>query len=183
MAVGFDRTLIETIAQEAGVSTVTVHNYFGTKSGLLLAIVAEEDSRFLTMMRALLDQTFGSLPHLAEAFARDLFLTIDRGLGRQTWRQIISSAIRETNSASTSAYRALDAKLIDLLAHGVERLRGAGQIDAGHDSRTIADAVFRSIRDRTISFACNEDWSVDHAAGLVARDVGALIGVRSQRAA
>jgi AcrR family transcriptional regulator len=40
---GFEKTTIEGIAQASGVSGVTVHNYYGTKSGILLALVAEND--------------------------------------------------------------------------------------------------------------------------------------------
>ena len=40
---GFEKATIEGIAQAAGVSGVTVHNYYGTKSGILLALVAEND--------------------------------------------------------------------------------------------------------------------------------------------
>ena len=44
---GLENITIEGIADLAGVSSVTVHNYYGTKSGILLALVAESDRELL----------------------------------------------------------------------------------------------------------------------------------------
>ena len=47
MEAGYEGTTIDGIAEEAGLSGVTVHNYYGTKSGVLMAVVAESDRELL----------------------------------------------------------------------------------------------------------------------------------------
>ena len=70
---GLENITIEAIADIAGVSGVTVHNYYGTKSGVLLALVAESDRELLeTLAEKLMGKPTG-LIDLVLKFATFVF--------------------------------------------------------------------------------------------------------------
>ncbi len=81
---GLENITIEAIADIAGVSSVTVHNYYGTKSGVLLALVAESDRELLeTLTEKLMGKSKG-LIDLVLKFATFVF---DHTLTHLNFRQ------------------------------------------------------------------------------------------------
>ena len=58
---GYEKTTIESIAVAAGVSGVTVHNYYGTKAGVLLALVIESDKQLIARLNESLPRNEGAI--------------------------------------------------------------------------------------------------------------------------
>ncbi|MBU2960175.1 TetR/AcrR family transcriptional regulator [Citreicella sp. C3M06] len=159
---GYGATTVEDIAAAAGVSHVTVHNYYGTKAGVLLAMVAQSDAQLLDRLAAALPAQADALT-LTVAFARQIMLHADQGLGRATWRQVLAAVAAEAGSAAAAEYAALDGALVQALA---QRL----------DAASAAAALFDLINARFQRFVTS-DQSVDAACDALRRDLSALLSL------
>jgi len=120
---------VEAIAESAGVSAVTVYNYYGTKRGLLLALVGQSDDILIGKIDAFMaDPPNDPL----EAFAGISIVIRDHNLGylkRPIWRHVIATSVIEGSSDFGRSYAALDQKLGQLFGHLFEILARRGALD------------------------------------------------------
>ena len=77
---GYEKTTIESIAEATGVSGVTVHNYYGTKAGVLLALVVESDEELIQKLSESLPQEDIDLVEWAH-----LWLLLERRLAARAY--------------------------------------------------------------------------------------------------
>ena len=163
---GYGATTIEQIALAAQVSHVTVHNYHGTKAGVLLAIVAQSDAQLVARLETALPQGADPLT-LVTAFAREIMQHADAGLGRALWRQVLAGVAAEAGSAAAAAYQRLDDALAQVLA---------GRL--GPRNRPAAPALFDLINARFHRFVASDSATADDAAAALRRDLAALLALR-----
>jgi len=112
---GYEAVTIESIAAEAGLSAVTIYNYYGSKANLLLELVRESDVRLIEKLHALK----GDLPEeMIDGVAE--FGTIMRYhamtyLTKPTWREVLVASILQGGAQFGTSYRRLDGALIDIM--------------------------------------------------------------------
>ena len=76
---GYERTSVDTIAAEAGVSKRTIYNRYGDKENLFLSVLRETYAAMLTTFRAIADKHLGEVTDVEQdltAFARETAHTV-----------------------------------------------------------------------------------------------------------
>ena len=173
---GLENITIEAIADIAGVSSVTVHNYYGTKSGVLLALVAESDRELLeTLTEKLMGKPKG-LIDLVLKFATFVFDHTLTHLNKAIWRQVFAASVSDTDPRFGTLYRELDDQLARVLINEVEGLIATGRVAAATSPVDLGRALFNLQNMRFIEFISNDDLSKAEALQSLKRDLVALFG-------
>jgi AcrR family transcriptional regulator len=153
---GIDNITIEAIADIAGVSGVTVHNYYGTKSNILLALVAESDSELLeTMARDLVGRSDGVVDLVLQFFEIICAHTLTH-LDKAIWRQVIAASVSATEPRFGKLYHELDDRLANVLIREIIRLKELGEIYPAADFVHLGWALFNVQNARFIEFVSTD---------------------------
>lgn len=171
---GLDNITIEAIAEIAGVSGVTVHNYYGTKSGVLLALVAESDRALLATFDAAL---VGQAKGLTDLVLRFAGIICDHTLGhldKAIWRQVIASSVSDSDPRFGELYHDLDRRLAEVLAREIAGLQAAGKLAPAVSPSDLGKALFNVQNMRFIQFISSDAVTRDEILDLLGRDLGAL---------
>lgn len=113
---GIDATTMADIAAAAGISAPTVFNYFGSKDGILIAMITEgtmearENDRTLHWREG--DDLVGLITGL---FLRVSTRTLEIA-GKRVWRYAEAAVIRHPEADFSRQYAAVSAALIDVVA-------------------------------------------------------------------
>lgn len=175
---GLEDITIEAIAEIAGVSSVTVHNYYGTKSGVLLALVAESDRQLLeTLQRELAGKT-NNLVNLLEAFLDIICQHTLTHLDKAIWRQVIASSVNDTDPRFAKVYTALDERLADVLITEIKGLQAAGHVSPAINPGDLGKALFNLQNMRFIEFIATDMVSKDSVVEALKRDITALLAAK-----
>ncbi|WP_377297694.1 TetR/AcrR family transcriptional regulator [Rhizobium sp. SGZ-381] len=164
---------IESLAYEAGISGVTVYNYFGHKAGLLLALVEEGDrklTRQLIEEQAQLTQDAPNFLGYCADFAQRLRLHATGNLPKPVWREILAASIQSGSEEFGRSYQALDRALTDFLAHWARVCLKAGTLPAGVDPDALADTVFLLQNARFQQFMSDDSLTDAEIDTLMRRD-------------
>lgn len=135
---GIDATTMADIAAAAGISAPTVFNYFGSKDGVLIALISEgtmearEQDRLLHWRD---DKDLGAL--IVELFLRVSSRTLDIA-GKRVWRYAESAAIRNPETELASQYQSVSEALIDVVAEFFDGLALKTRSGAPASSRFLA---------------------------------------------
>lgn len=172
---GPENTTIDSIAERAGVSGVTVHNYYGTKSGVLLALVAESDRELVEKMRATLPGTCSDPIELTQCFSATVRAHAITFLDKPIWRQVIAASITDTVSRFGKTYRALDKQLAMILVHELAAMRHAGLLPPEAQTETMGQALFNIQNMQFIHFISSDSMSDADADAALLRDLRALM--------
>jgi len=149
---GYENATIEAIAELAEVSGVTVHNYYGTKSGVLLALVAESDRVLLEKIANELPDTLDGLIELMLEFSAIIRRHARSYLSRALWRQVIAASVIEANSRFGKSYHALDHQLSLALTDQIEKLQDEGKVAPEVSAYDLGKALFNLQNARFIQF-------------------------------
>ncbi len=173
--VGPENITIEAIADIAGVSSVTVHNYYGTKSGVLLALVAESDRELLNTMQ---QELIGQSKNPGDLLLRFLSIICAHALkhlDKVIWRQVIAASVNGQDPRFGKLYHDLDRRLVGVLAEEIRRLQASGLWDADSDPTQLGWALFNIQNARFVEFISSDD--IDQAVALLRlrNDVQALM--------
>ncbi|MBD1545603.1 TetR/AcrR family transcriptional regulator [Roseibium aggregatum] len=175
VANGFEATTIETIAEEAEVSAVTVYNYYGTKTGLLLALVSESDSILLERMQELLKAPPDTIEETFSAFAEVIRRHALSFLTKAVWRQVIAASIIEGDSQFGRSYAQLDRELARQLTKILEKLRERGGVSANTDLDVLGDCLFQLQNARFLQFVSSNDMTNEAVDRYLREDIEALL--------
>lgn len=175
VANGFEATTIETIAEEAEVSAVTVYNYYGTKTGLLLALVSESDSILLEQMQELLKAPPDTIVETFSAFAEVIRRHALSFLTKAVWRQVIAASIIEGDSQFGRSYAQLDRELARQLTKILEKLRERGGVSANTDLDVLGDCLFQLQNARFLQFVSSNDMTNEAVDRYLREDIEALL--------
>ncbi|MCE5972381.1 TetR/AcrR family transcriptional regulator [Sinirhodobacter sp. WL0062] len=172
---GLEKITIEGIAEIAGVSSVTVHNYYGTKSGVLLALVAESDRELLATFDATLVGKADNLTDLIERFFTLICEHTQTHLDKAIWRQVISASICGVEPRFGKLYHELDNRLASTLIAEIERLKDEGRVPEAVNSTHLGWALFNLQNARFIEFISSDDTDQERCLLNLSHDLGALL--------
>jgi len=174
---GYDPTTIENIAEAAGVSGVTVHNYYGTKAGLLLALVVESDQALVERLEAELPAVPEDVMAMVAQFNRIMLDHAMSYLEKSIWRQVIAAVTLGAGTHLASDYAELDRRLGRVLVERVAAMKAAGRLPATLDAQHLGTALFQLANARFVDFVRDEDCTMEAADQMLANDLAALFAV------
>lgn len=162
---GVEATAIADIAASVDVSPGTIYNYFGSKDGILIALITEgtkdaRDQDHSGLMRT--DTDFGTV--IIDLFAHNSKLTLEIA-SRRIWRYAEAATIRHPKTKLARRYVEADEKLViliaELLSHYEIRLINGRAADTVELATLFLDAwnatFLNLIRDEAITFEQHVD--------------------------
>jgi AcrR family transcriptional regulator len=173
---GLENITIEAIADIAGVSSVTVHNYYGTKSGVLLALVVESDRELLETMAQKLSGQSTALVDLVLRFACIICEHTLAHLNKAIWRQVFAASVSDSDLHFGKQYRELDDRLSRVLIEEIEALILKGRVASSVNPVDLGRALFNVQNTRFIEFISSDDLEKAEVLRRLERDLIALLG-------
>ncbi len=178
LASGYEAATIESIAETAEVSAVTVYNYYGTKRGLLLALVAQSDDILITKINRMLgdapDDPIDAITRFAETIRDHVLGYLDRPI----WRYVIATSVIEGSSHFGHAFAELDREMARLLGRLLETLKRRGVLRGVRDCAAVGETLFKLQNARFIEFIANDAMTDQEMAHLVRSDLVLILGER-----
>lgn len=172
---GYEKTTIEAIADSAQLSGVTVHNYYGTKSGVLMAMVTESDRALLDQINHSLHGCSNNLVELTLLFAEVIRRHATTHLDKSIWRQVIASSISDTASRFGKSYHALDHQLVLALVREIEDLQKRGYVNREVSAYDLGKALFNLQNARFIEFIAVDSISSAAIDAKLRTDIESLL--------
>ena len=154
---GYAFVTMEAIAGDADVSAVTVYNHYGSKAGLLLALVSESDELLIAQLGRIIDGKPNDLVEVVAAFGQILRQHAMSYLSKPTWREVLSASINEGSRDFGRTYMALDRVLIELLESFIRDFQARGLVTLEIDSRALADCLFSLQNIRFFQFIADDE--------------------------
>ncbi|WP_282609729.1 TetR/AcrR family transcriptional regulator [Pelagibius sp. Alg239-R121] len=162
---------VEAIAAEADLSAVTVFNYFGSKGGILLALLAESDRHLVEKIDRLVESDFATAFEAVETYSRTIFDHAFSFLDRRTWAHVHSISILEAASSFGRGFMALEQELIRLLFLLLERQKTGSLIVPDCETMIAAQVLYNVHNARFIQFASDTTIEREIMDKLVSRDL------------
>jgi AcrR family transcriptional regulator len=152
---GIDATTMADIAAAAGISAPTVFNYFGSKDGILIALIGEGTSEARESDRHLHWKVGADLGTLTVG----LFLRVSRRTleiaDKRVWRYAEAAAIRHPETELASQYKAVSRALINVVAEFFDmldiRTRSGEQASPSFLAQMFHDVWFQAYIDMITS--------------------------------
>ena len=176
---GFEKATIEGIAQAAGVSGVTVHNYYGTKSGILLALVAENDRSLIASLNKELSLCPQEVTEVTVRFAKTILEHVLMNLQKVIWRQVIAAVTANPDNSISKPYFDLDQELAQVLALQISRMQDAGNLPKSIVPENLGAALFHLQNARFIQFVCSDELQIEDVLRRIRNDLEALFSVQA----
>ena len=173
---GFEAATIEAIAETAELSAVTVYNYYGTKRGLLLALVGQSDDILIGKIN---DFIADPPDDPLEAIAGVSAVIRDHALGyldKPIWRQVIATSVIEGGSDFGRGYAALDRALGGLMGSLLDTLGRRGALSAMSDSTAAGETLFKLQNARFVEFMADDAVSANEMDRRVRGDIALVLG-------
>ena len=174
---------IEMIALKAELSQMTVYNYFGSKGGLLLALVNQSDQLLVEKISKHINSNHTDPFESIKKFS---FIVIEHAfsyLDRKTWRHVHSTAILEGHSTFGLGFLKLEKELVQLMCELVITLESRKMIKLNDDAMTVANIFYNVHNARFIEFASDNSISRKQIKKLISSDFKCLTHLIIQRAA
>lgn len=176
---GFEGATIEAIAEAAGVSGVTVHKYYGTKAGILLALVAQSDAQLIARLEGELAEESGDLVEITAKFASIIVEHAMRNLEKAIWRQVISAVTLNGGSPLSKTYFKLDQELAQVLVRKIEDLQATGALAGSINADDLGKALFHLQNARFIQFISSDELTSHDIDQRLRKDLSALLSLHS----
>lgn len=173
---GYEAATIEAIAETAEVSAVTIFNHYGTKGGVLLALVGESDNILIGKINEILDDPPSGPLEAVLRFSQVICRHALEYLKKPVWRQVIATAVIEGSSEFGRGYAALDRELMRMLAGLLEILRDRGHLPADYPSGIAAGVLYNLHNARFIDFMSDDEMSLEEFDHLVRADIAYAMG-------
>lgn len=162
------------IARDAGVSTPTVFNYFGSKDELLLAIILKGNAEARARAAAIrADATVGvsdGICRILEAYSE----LSSRLLSKEAWRHAEAVHIRHPASTFVRRYDAINRHIVeDLSAHLNARVPSDRLAPA--DADLIARLVFSRWNGLFLDYIRDDGLAFEAHLAAVAREMGQVL--------
>lgn len=176
---GFEKTRIEDIAMIAGISGVTVHNYYGTKAGILLALVIDNDQQLISLLDKNLAQEKGDLIEVTCGFTRTIMNHALSNLEKVIWRQVIAEVTLNADTSYSRAYFELDRQLANVLVRKIESMQLTGVVPKHVNSVDLGKALFHLQNARFIQFVGSDELTSDDIDQKIRGDLNALFSLHA----
>lgn len=177
---GYGCVSIESIALEAGVSAVTIYNYYETKANLLLALVKESDAHLIAQLNELVYDLPDDIRDAVAEFGQIMRQHAMTYLAKSTWREVLAASILKGGKQFGTTYRNLDQALIVLMSSLMKAYQRRGTLSRDIDAETLADSLYQMQNIRFFLFISNDDQSEDDADLQFRRDVAVIFTEKSK---
>jgi AcrR family transcriptional regulator len=174
---GLENITIEAIADIAGVSSVTVHNYYGTKSGVLLGMVAESDRELLDRLDSDLVGKANDLTDLVLRFFSIVCAHTQTHLDKAIWRQVIAASVSDSEQKFGTRYHELDDRLALVLVREINAMMVAGKLPAEANPSHLGRALFNLQNARFIQFVTTDEMTEAEVTRHLRNDLTALLPI------
>jgi len=171
---GYAAVTVEAIANDAEVSSVTVYKYYGSKAGLLLALVSESDELLIEQLQAMIDSRPEVLTDAVASFGQILRQHAMSYLSKQTWREVISASIQEGSREFGRTYVALDRVLIELMQALIRTFQTRGLISTAVDCAELGNTMFSLQNIRFFQFIADDEITDLDIDNILRSDLNAL---------
>ncbi|MBE9555524.1 MAG: TetR/AcrR family transcriptional regulator [Proteobacteria bacterium] len=168
---GYEAATIEAIAETAEMSAVTIFNHYGTKGGVLLALVSESDGILIGKINEILGDPPPDPLEAVLRFSQVICRHALEYLHKPVWRHVIATAVIEGNSEFGRGYAALDRELVRMLAGLLEILRDRGHLPADYPSTIAAGVLYNLHNARFVEFMSDDEMPLETFDKLVRADV------------
>lgn len=178
----YQAVTIEAIARDAQLSPMTVFNYFGSKGGLLLALVNQSDLLLVEKIEKHIRQDHTDAIESIRQFS---FIIVDHAfsyLDRKTWRHVHATAILEGHSTFARGFLALEKDLVKLMCKLLNVLESTGLVLVDEDTMTVANIIYNVHNARFIEYASSDDFSTDQIKDTISSDLQCLTRLMLQPA-
>lgn len=172
---GLEETSMAAVAADAGVSTPTVFNYFGSRDELLLAIILEGHKLAVAENQA---RPVRSGERLSQDLCFLLQSYTERSLeivGKSVWRYVDSTAIRQPESEFVKRYSETDKVLTktieNLLSVWNCKPRRGGELD----NAFLASVIFNHWNAHYTAYIKNHAMSLEEHADKLLPQIRALL--------
>ena len=172
--IGYAEVKIEDIAAESNVSPATIYNYFGTKAGILLALVGESDTLLIEQLDDLALTWDGDLVPAVLEFGRILRHHSMSYLQKPTWREVLAASIHDGSGDFGRTYSALDNVLIAKMEALIRSLQKQKSVSPMVDAAALADCLFCLQNIRFFQFIADDSISLEEADTRLQRDLEQL---------
>jgi AcrR family transcriptional regulator len=172
---GFQQATIEAVAAGADVSAMTVFNYYGSKGGILLALVAESDRMLVKKILAVINATHDTAANAVTKYSLAILDHAFSYLDRTIWRHVLATVMTEGTSGFGSDYLALDQELVRLLVELLERLKSEGLLAKDCDCSIAGQVIYSIHNARFVEFVMDAEMTRSQAEMLVSRDIEFLM--------
>ncbi len=172
---GFKSTTMEAIADDVGMSSVTIANYYGSKVGLLLALVQESDALLIDRLKPLMETTDENAVGVVSQFGETIRENAINFLSKSLWRQVLAASITDESEDFRETYEKLDNKLIELLELLIVKLQNDRKLDSSLNPTKLADTIFSLQNNRFIQFMSSDNIGKKEMARLFRDDVAFLL--------
>ena len=162
---------IEAIAEVAGLSPMTVFNYYGSKGGLLLSLVAESDRHLIGKIDDVLKTKHVDALSAVSLFSLTIFDHAFSYLDQQIWGHVLSTSIREGDSTFGRGFKALEGELRNFLAVLLEKLKTRGLVVSDCNCLTAATVIYNVHNARFTEFASDIDITRKEIDDAVLQDI------------
>ena len=113
---GIDGTTVQDIADACGISAPTVFNYFGSKDGILIAIIEEGTREARESERARRDPEGTPLVRIIGALFSRIAVQTLAIAGKRVWRHAEAAVIRHPEAEISQTYRQVSSALVEAIA-------------------------------------------------------------------
>lgn len=168
---GIDDTTMEDVARAADVSVATVYNYFGSKAALLVAGVAEETDRMITLGAKVLTRP-GSNPVKATQRLLGVYLEDFASWDPRLLREVLSASFHRTGGEQlTMELAAMDQRLIEQMRTLLAHFRSTGKLNPKVEAYEATMLLFSTFLTQLIMFISIEGITTTDLHDQVARQV------------
>jgi len=171
---GYSNITIEDIAAESEISAVTVYKYFGSKAGLLLALVGQSDMILIKKLEECANSQHPSLIAAVLDFGRIMRQHAMTYLQKSTWREVISASISEGSREFGRTYSELDSVLIEKMRTLIVGLQDRNLVTTNIDASALADCLFSLQNIRFFQFIADDTIEMEAANEKFRQDLEAL---------
>ncbi len=143
---GYVKTSVEEIAEDAQVGVGTVYNYFGSKRGLLFAMLGEDTDGLFRSGEKVVASARGD-PEKAIMDLFGVYAALYGKYDRKLMRELAAAAIADTESMGRE-FPTLDYRLIGQVSALLEKLQKMGRLDKGisvDEAALILYSVFSTL--------------------------------------
>ena len=153
---GFEKTKIEAIAEEVGMSAVTIFNYFNSKAGLLLALVQESDARLIERLQEYSKSQHNSSIEAISKFAQIIQKNATGFLTKALWRQALAANIIDKAGEFRGEYRVLESELKLQLTFLLKTLNEQNQLPKTGSIEQLSETIFTLLIARFMQYVSSE---------------------------